>query len=248
MQFNITRGKITKPRITGIYGPPFVGKTTWASHAPSPLILQVEEGANDLETPKTDLIKTWPEFMDICRELYSEEDLQYKTIIVDSLDALERLMWDYVVENGGEKINNIEDFGYGKGYMLALGQWQSFKVAMTALRDKGLNIVCIAHAHIKKFTPPDGEDYDRYEPRFHHKAVATIVEWCDEFFFANFVVKTAQSGDDKSKHKGIGKGERILHCQQRPAYTAKNRLNMPEKIPMEWAAYQEYITPSQKEN
>jgi hypothetical protein len=103
-----------------------------------------------------------------------------------------------------------------------------------------MTIVLIAHAKIEKFENPETVPYDRYSPRLHKLASALVQEWCDEVLFATYRVHTIKVADgfDKAKHNGVGTGERIIRTTERPSHVAKNRLNMPDEIQLDWREYQ----------
>jgi len=105
-------------------------------------------------------------------------------------------------------------------------------------------IVLIAHAKIERFENPETDTYDRYVPRLHRLASAMIQEWCDEVFFATYKVYTKKSdeGFNRTRTHGIGTGERIIRTTERPAHVAKNRLNLPDELPLDWEAYSKYFS------
>ena len=121
----------------------------------------------------------------------------YQTVAIDSLDWLERLVWDHVCRR--ESTATIEKVGggYGKGYTLALDYWRKLIDKLGNLhRDRGMMIFLIAHAKVEKFEDPEAPAYDRYSPRLHKHASAIITEWCDAVLFATkrFVTRTEESG------------------------------------------------------
>jgi hypothetical protein len=63
--------------------------------------------------------------------LYTKEH-PFQTLVVDSLDWLEPLVWAHTAFMGGK--DNIEDFGYGKGYKFADEHWRTFLDGLDALR------------------------------------------------------------------------------------------------------------------
>ena len=141
-------------------------------------------------------------------------------------------------------VESIEDIGYAKGYVFALTQWREFLTGLDALRrERGMMIVLIAHCKIETFHNPETENYDRYAPRLHKLVSAVVQEWCDEVLFATYRVHVKQTteGFDKKVTKGIGTGERIIRTAERPAHVAKNRLNLPDELPLDWNAYAQYL-------
>ena len=224
------------------YGVQGVGKSTWASGAPKPIFLQTEDGLGEIDCDKLPVSTTFHDVMKAISELYTEQH-HYQTVVVDSLDWLERLIWSEVCRK--RNVENIEDIGYAKGYIFALTHWREFLDGLTALRgDRGMTAILIAHARIERFENPETEAYDRYVPRLHRLASQLIQEWCDEVLFATYKVYTKQTdeGFNRKRSQGIGTGERIIRTQERPAHVAKNRLNLPEELPLDWNVYATYLT------
>jgi len=238
----VMSGKTPAPRRVMLYGVQGVGKSTWAACAPKPIFLQTEDGLGEIDCDKLPLSTTYDGSMKALSALYTESH-SYQTVVIDSLDWLERLIWAEVCRK--RNVESIEDIGYAKGYIFALTQWREFLEGLSALRnDKGMAVVLIAHARIERFENPETESYDRYVPRLHKLAAAVVQEWCDEVFFASYKVYTKQTeeGFNRKRAQGIGTGERIIRTQERPAHVAKNRLNLPEELPLDWNTYAQYLT------
>ena len=238
----VVSGKTAAPRRVMLYGTHGIGKSTFASCAPSPVFVQTEDGLGEIDCDKLPVATTFQDVMKGLSELYTEPH-PYQTVVVDSLDWLERLIWAEVCRK--RNVESIEDIGYAKGYIFALTQWREFLEGLTALRaDRGMTAILIAHARIERFENPETESYDRYVPRLHKLAAAVVQEWCDEVLFATYRVHTKQNdeGFNRKRTQGIGTGERIIRTQERPAHVAKNRLNLPEELPLDWNAYTYYLT------
>ena len=238
----VTSGRSPSPRRVMLYGTHGIGKSSFAACAPHPIFIQTEDGLGEIDCDRFPLAATFAEAMKALSELYTEKH-PYKTVVIDSLDWMERLIWAEVCKKRGN--TSIEDIWYAKGYVFALTQWKELIEGLSALRnDKGMAVVLIAHARIERFENPETEPYDRYVPRLHKLAAALVQEWCDEVLFATYKVFTKQTdeGFDRKRTLGLGTGERIIRTQERPAHVAKNRLNLPEELPLDWNAYANYIT------
>jgi len=238
----VRSGPKPAPRRVMLYGTHGIGKSTFASNAPKPIFLQTEDGLGEIDCDKFPLTASFDEAMKALSELYTDKH-PYRTVVVDSLDWLERLIWSDVCRK--RNVESIEDIGYAKGYTFALTQWREFLEGLTALRgDKGMTVVLIAHAKIERFENPETETYDRYVPRLHKLASAVVQEWCDEVLFASYKIHTKQNdeGFNRKRAQGVGTGERIIRTQERPAHVAKNRLNLPDELPLDWAAYAQHLT------
>lgn len=237
----VQRGKQHKPRRTVIYGTHGIGKTTWAAHWPKPIFIQTEDGCSDLDVASfplsTELMDAWQPII----ELGTNADHDFKTLVIDSVDWLEILIHTEVCKRGDKKA--ITDFDYGKGYGSATKIFDSILKALNCVRDAGLNIVLIGHCEIKKFTEPGLESYDRYTPKLHKDASALMQEWADEVLFANYkrMVRSEDQGFGKKRGIAIGGNDRVLYANEGPGHLAKNRLNLPDEISMDFAEYQQFL-------
>ena len=231
---------LTPPRIL-IYGVSGVGKTTLAASAPSPVFLLTEDGVGTLDITAFPLACSFQGVMEALDALVDEPH-DFQTLVVDSLDWLEPLIWKKVAADDGKA--SIEDFGYGKGYVAALDQWRAYLEKLNRLRaEKGMAIVQIAHSVIKRFDSPEAEPYDRYEIKLHAKAAALVQEHSDCVLFANYRVSTTKAdvGFNKKVNRAVGSGERVLYTAERPAFLAKNRYGFPSSMEMSWAAIEGHL-------
>jgi hypothetical protein len=231
---SITSGPRTPPPRLMIYGPHGVGKTTLASQFPTPVIIQTEDGLGMLETPAFPLATTLDEVFSAIGVLVNEQHA-FKTVVLDSADWLDLIVQQHVKETHDDKA-----LSYGKDALLAAEQWRVILDGFAALRGIGMTVVLLAHCEVKRFDPPDGDSFERYQPKLQARASALVQEWCDAVLFANFktFVKSELVGarKDQSVKKALASGERLLHTGERPAYLAKNRYSLPPEIPMSWAA------------
>lgn len=237
----IQRGRTLAPRRTLVYGVHGVGKSTFGSMAERPVFIQTEDGLGNIECERFPLARQYADVVAALSELYTEEH-DYRTVVVDSLDWLERLIWAKVCEKRG--VQSIEDIGYAKGYVFALTNWREVLAGLDALRnERGMGIILIAHAQIERFANPETDTYDRYSPRLHKQASALAQEWADEVLFATYSVhtKATDEGFGRKRVQGIGTGERIIRTTERPAHLAKNRLNLPDEIPLDYRIYAAFL-------
>lgn len=241
MGLQVSRGRKATPRRVLLYGVQGIGKSSFGAQAPSAVFLPTEDGLDDIEADKLPLATSYAEFMASMASLYTEEH-EYKTLVVDSLDWLEQLIWQEVCRT--RRIQSIEDVGYGKGYILAVDLWRKVIEGLTALRaDRGMMIILVAHAKIETFKNPEGDDFDRYQPRLHKFAAAVLQEWVDEVIFATYqtYTKAQQGGFGQVTAKGVGSGARVMRTTERPSHQAKNRLNLPDELPFLWSEYAKFL-------
>jgi len=238
---SILTGAKPGPRRMLVYGTAGIGKSTFATCAPSPVVIQTEDGLNEIDCHKFPVAQSLDEVMQALASLY-QEDHAYRTVVIDSLDWLERLIWAKVCAT--RQVASIEDIGYGKGYTFALQHWRDVLDGLSALRDRrGMAVILIAHAKIERFEDPQTEAYDRYTPRLHKTASALVSEWCDEVLFASYRVftKAQDEGFNRTRVQGLGSGERVLKTSERPAHLAKNRLNLPDELPLAWGEFAKFL-------
>jgi hypothetical protein len=234
---SIVRGPVREPERLVMIGINGVGKTTFGAGAPSPIFLTVEEGAAQIGVPRY-TPSTLTDVISFLNDLDTDEH-EFRTVVVDTLDALETLVWKAAAARGGH--TSIEDYGYGKGYVVALDDWRKFLNALDALRKKRrMEVILLAHSAVKNFKNPSGPDYSRYEPAINAQAAALILGWADTTLFASFedTLVEAQTGKEvdeiatKKRVKGASTGRRFMYTQRTAAYEAKNRWNLPNRIEM----------------
>lgn len=219
------------PRVL-LYGVAGIGKTTFGTQAEAPIFVPTEEGSNFLRTPHFDVARTFDEFMGNLHQLLVEPH-EFGTVVIDTLDWLQRLIFGKVCALSG-KVTNIEEIGYAKGYKFATTHWQNVINLLDTLRyQRGMQVLLLAHADIVKFNDPASDGWDRYQPRLHKDATAMVVEWCDCVLFAKYRVLTKQvdAGFNRTISKPVGEGEREIHTVESPAHIAKNRWSLPPVLP-----------------
>ncbi len=233
---NVVRGKQAKPLRVLLYGVEGVGKSTFAARSPNPIFLCAEEGTAQLDVARFPTPQTWLEVFDALSSL-AKEDHDYQTLVIDTLDWLEPLCWAHLCAVHGK--GNIEDFGYGKGYMAALDQWRMLLDRMDALmRTRKMNIVTVAHSTIRKVDDPHTGAFDRYRLKLHDRAGDLWREWADAVLFARHEVFTVEK---KGRTRGVSSGARVMHTQWSAAYDAKNRFDLPETLPLDWEEFSQAV-------
>jgi hypothetical protein len=237
---SISKNIVKPPRIV-LYGPPGIGKTTFASGAPDPIFIITEDGLGDLEVEHFPLCSTFDEVLGQLESL-GREDHEYKTIVIDSLDALEPMIWTATCKRLG--VTSIEAPGYGKGYVEAQTEWRLLFSYLTALRDdKNLTILMIAHGAFTRIEDPEHPVYDTNTLKLNKRASALTTEYCDIVAFASHKMFT-KVDDVNAKEKrvrAIPTTERVIKLSASPAYTAKNRYHMPEVLPLSWEEFAKYL-------
>lgn len=236
----IIKGIVPAPRRIMLYGEHGVGKGTWASKAPGAFFLDIEGGLNDIDCVRTEKLGSAKQVSDALTWLLHEEH-DYKTCVIDTVDWLEQLIHRQIVtDEGNAKIKSIADIGYGKGYARSVPIWSWFLSQFEQLRtQRKMAIVLLSHAKVERYESPESESYDRYSPDLHKSSSSIIQEWCDEVLFASTRVYTKKQdeGFNRTRNVAVGGKERFIRTSESASSIAKNRLNLPAELPLEWSAY-----------
>ena len=232
-QSQVTFGKIT-PGVghrIGIFGPGGVGKTSLAATAPGPVVFfDLDESLpvlgdqlDGLDVQLAAGINTWAQLRSA---LQSPGWDAIKTIVIDSATKAEELAIAHTLKTvpheKGNKVERIEDYGYGKGYV------HVYEIFLTLLGDldqhvrAGRHVILICHDCVSNVPNPTGEDWIRYEPRLQSPASGKssirlrVREWADHLLFLGYDV-TVKDG------KGSGCGSRTIYPNELPHCMAKSR-------------------------
>ena len=228
---SIQRNQPKAPRIL-VHGMPGVGKTTFAASAPDPIVIQTEDGLGALDVPTFPLATEYSQVIEALASLYQEEH-RFQTLVVDSLDWLEPLVWRAVCDDNNWE--SIESPGYGRGFVEALSYWRRFFQAITALRDdKGMTVVMIAHSEVRRIEDPTLPSYDRTDIKMHKRASALAEEYCDVIGLARMQVNTVSEdkGFNAKRTRATTTGARELLTVGQPGFLAKNRYGLTSPLPL----------------
>jgi len=249
---SIRTGARVKPPKVVIYGPGGVGKTTWAAGAPSPIFLFTEEGQGLLDVPRFEprdgdpVLRTWTELIECLAALHSQEH-SYETVVIDSLDFAEPMLWEHTAHSRGQ--GDIEGFGFGKGYAFAVDEARTMFGWLDALRnDRGMAIILVSHSEIVRIEDPAVESYDRHDLRLQKRLAAHVDHWSDCVLFASYEQHVVRDKEafNRERRRAVGQGERVLYTEARPSFRAKNRYELPPRLPLVWQAFQDAIVVPQQ--
>lgn len=222
----ITIGAIKQAFITLIYGVAGVGKTSCAvKYDSNCLVIDFENGSLNLDVARVqkEHLPDYASFLRIIDELLL--DCPYDTIVVDSLSRLADLMKDEVLAE--YKVKSLNKIGYGGGTVAMVERTEKLMNKFIELKDKGINVILIAHSKIKTFNDPAGESFSRYNLSIPDQCADKIRELSDNVLFATY--KYFQ----KDEKRAVSNGERVLLTEWRPAHEAKSRLGLPYEIPLD---------------
>ncbi|MBN1518161.1 ATP-binding protein [Candidatus Sumerlaeota bacterium] len=234
----ISKGKQQRAQRVVVYGPEGIGKSTFASKFPNPLFVDTEGGTDQLDIARTEKPQSWAMLGQILQH-FNLDQQGFKTLIIDTIDWAELLCIAHICSEAGKA--GIEDFGYGKGYTYLAESFGKFLNFLNEVRDKGVNVVLLAHAQMRKFEQPDETGaYDRWELKLSKKCVPLVKEWADMVLFANYKTLVVEV-DGKKKAQG---GQRVMHVNHHPCWDAKNRHGLPDELPFEYGKIAHLFTVS----
>lgn len=229
---NIRQIAKLKPPIVVLYGPGGIGKTTFASKMKQPVIVQAEDGIGKIKCPHFPVADSYTQFQDNLKTLIND-DSDFKTVVIDSLDWLETLIHEHVCEKNGWP--DISSPSFGKGYMVALEIFKEYLSLINQLRNKGFTVLQIAHNEVRRYEDPSLEPRDRHQIKLHRKAADLIIEHSDCVFFANYKIGTIQiKGKSGGMTTKLKQGDRTIFTQETPGFQAKNRFGLEPEMPFDW--------------
>lgn len=222
--------------ITGDAG---VGKTSLAATFPKPIFIRVEDGLSSIPLDQRPdafpVIESADDLWEQLRALLKSPH-GYKTLVVDSVTALERLFTQAVLEldpgyaSGKVKSLNQALGGYGAGSAAVASMHGRLRKAAGLLNIKrGMHVVFIAHADIESLKLPDQDDFQRWSVRLPSKSQAPYVDDVDAVAFVRLhsFLRSESEGDRK---RAYSNGDREIVCHATAASVSKNRFGITEPL------------------
>lgn len=225
-----------RPPIVTFCGDSGTGKTTLAATFPNPIVIRAEDGLQAIpDDQRPEAFPIVHSVDDVWNQLGAlvKEEHDFKTLIIDSVTALERLFIQHVIDSDPKMPRSINQAmgGYGAGLNAVASMHQRVRKACGMLNEKkGMNIVFIAHADTETIELPDQDPYSRYSLRLGKKSVAPYVDDSDLVGFLRLEAFTKGDGERK---KIISTGGRQLVTYATAANVSKNRFGITEDLHVE---------------
>lgn len=229
----------TLPMMATIYGGPKAGKTELEAAFPGLILMAWEHPGPTLEGRKdvklTPIIKSFEDGIGFMKWLYKNPG-DFRTLGIDTVTKMNKvfeteIIAKYPKDSKGTPASGMGDAasGYGKAYGILSEMHGKIVQACEALRrDKGFNIVFVAHADVHKFTPPDGETYNYYSLDMHEDSEAHYINNSDIIGFLD--QKTMTRDGEDGKVKVASTDQRILRVKSSAAYVSGNRYGITDDL------------------
>lgn len=239
----ISTGIVKQPFFVVLYGTEGIGKTGFAKDAGAHF-LDIEGGSKQYNVSRHEGFSKYEDVLESLTFLRKEKH-DFKTLSIDTLDAIEPLLWEYLCKKEGK--SNIEEVGGGfqKGYNIAADHWRMLIAELNAIRaERNMNIIAIAHARVITVNDPTQQTpYDRYTLKLHeNKNVSIPAIWrqaADAVLFATYQDTVFKVAPKDKKGKSSGGGVKKLFTTRTSAYDAKNRLGLPSEMSFSFEEFEE---------
>lgn len=230
-----------EPFVGTIVGVQGTGKTSLACTFPNVFMIrtQGEKPPHDIpeeQAPITLEVETSAELWEALKALL-REDHDFRTLAFDTATGLDSMFTqDVMAADPNARGLNVSHGGYGNGASMVSAMHMRVRKACEMLRkQKGMNIIFLAHAEITDVTPPDGDPYSTYTLRLPKKSMAPYLDSVDlvGFLKQERVVRGAvEAKNDRAAKPGraITSGDRVLVTYLQPASSSKNRYGITEDI------------------
>ena len=211
---------------TLVYGPPKIGKSTFASKFPHALFLPTEPGLRDLEVyqapPDGSGINSWAQLGEILLVIASGQH-PFKTLVIDTIDNMWRLCAEHVCKTRG--VEFVGDLSYGKGSALLNNEFERVLRKMISLP---YGLVLISHSTDKEIKAAGG-DKTKTEPTMTKECRRIVTALADMILYCE-VETTVEAGNIVNK--------RVIRTKPNQRYDAGDRTGcLPDTLPLSYNAF-----------
>lgn len=210
--------------ITYLYGPGKIGKTTFGSQMPKPLLLAFEKGYNTIPNIQAADVSTWSEMKQILRQLKRPEVKQrYQSIIVDTIDIAAAACQKYIIDQNN--VDTLNQIPYGQGWVQVKRELESTFRAVTQL---GYAVLFISHDKDKTFKRQDGTEYNQIVPTLSNSYNEIIKNMVDIYGYAHLVIKEGIPGRAltlRSLDGTVDCGSRFRYMQPEISFSYNSLVN-----------------------
>lgn len=237
--------KVIKPLCVLFYGVHGIGKTSFAAGAEKPIFVGVEENT-EFDVPRFPKVTSWDGLKDQLNTLLKEKH-DFRTLVIDTIDGLEDIAQTKILtgKNAGKNMETACG-GYGKAYIEMAEMFIDLRDNyLEKLRDKGMQIIILAHSEKNKFEDPMlAISYDTYSTSCHKRVKPIVQDWVQTILFANYDLVRAENNQGKEYAESLD-GKRVIYTEERPSHVAKNRFDLPYEMDFPkvgaWATFKRMV-------
>jgi len=168
-----------------VYGPPGIGKSTFAAGFPEAIFLTTENAHRHLQIYNRP-IKDWADCKMARMELKTQDGKRFKNIVFDTVDLLYKFCLEFICKRMG--ISHPQDEKYGKGYDAVNTEFLR-EIVMYSQLSKGLFF--ISHSKDKEVTSRN-MTYTKTIPSLSGGCHTILVPFVDEECYLGFSQKDGQ--------------------------------------------------------
>ena len=234
-----------------LYGEPKAGKTTLACSIPNALLIPTEAGYTGIKVDRLPVLTTYEAINNALEEIkiaVINKKFEYKTIVIDSLTAIESIILRDVVRfNSGDTggldtslaskptIDTILG-GFGRGQNLFVELFKTVLNKLEILARKGkINVVCTCHVSHTQMVDPIMGEFDAWDlALFSSKNKRTpgnkdaVTQWAD---LIGFLHQPSFISESNGVNRVINNNkERQLGVAKEAGYLAGNRYGLTKSI------------------
>ena len=156
-----------------VYGPPNIGKTTFANQFPDTLMINTDGNYKYVDSPVVTLVTEdgkhpWENFCEIVDEILAGNHT-FQTIILDLVEDIYQYARTYYLKK--LNIDHEADLGYAKGYDIIR---TPFLIALRKLANSKYNIVFISHEDATVVKDRIGTETTVYSPSLSDKIMKKV--------------------------------------------------------------------------
>lgn len=217
MTLNVKRGVIDKPKNIILYGTSGVGKSTLCAKVPQVVFADMENGTRYIDCDRVD-VTNYDELVEFMRDVSKSE---YQTIVLDSLTALDKILYDQNLKELDAK--SIDQLHHGLGYVKLKKIWERFIFFMNAINQRGKNIILIGHSVVGRVMDPTLGEYERHEFFADKRAKEVLLPFVDACWFLRMQIRII--GETV-----VSSGDRELVTVDRASNLGKTRFTNLEEV------------------
>jgi len=202
-----------------LYGPPKIGKSSFAAQMDMPIFAATEDGLHGLEVYQVP-IGDWPTFLQFCQEI-AAGDHPFKNVVIDTVDNLFKYCSQYMCAKLG--IIHESEMEWGKGWAIVKNE---FMRVITKLASLPYGLFMISHAELREVRTRT-EKYDKWMPTMSKQAWEIVYPFLDIILFA--ALEENEDGEER----------RIVRTRASKYWEAGSRFPLPEVLPLDFKTFKE---------